>query len=236
MSAVRFEMLSIMHTLHAVGLMPEDIYLRERDRLVMLLTEERWHIGPLDFAEWTQEANHPVRYGYFCPTERDGANYEFDWRFLISDFLKSAYGAVGAAEAKAVVESEICRLDVSAVFPQACTVSSSLLKDEQLHRFWISMLQESNNEHNRMQSEVASLRDEVKRLHREVIAIGQKDQATVSRENSQSNKAQIADFQAELAKCFTSAAMREAEGNQFLAAQWRGRAAELESKLRALGA
>lgn len=242
MRAIRFEMLSIMQTLHAVGLMPDDVYEAERGRLVALIEDQNWRANPLDFDKWMD------RSGLGLPDARDMIDEQehrrfktkdgasFDWRVLIADLLKSASEIDDLnADSGSVIEQEILHLGVSApAYFGRRTIVSHLLSQEGNFTGWVRRIDGDCGSLSGLRNEVAELREEVRRLRSELSrrsASGM--QATI---RSVSNSAEIADLQRELTNCYTNAAMKEAEGKGYFAGQWRGKAAALESKLRALGA
>ena len=239
MSFIRFEMLSLMQSMHALGLMPNEDYERERGRLVALLVEEDCRTVPLGpnpferssifdhlFADDLVESENP----------EVGTAHHFDWRFLIAKLLNASHG--DPSEYTDDVEGEMTHL---AVRPHAAcsqtTLSSELLGRSQKSDRALGRLNELGGEVDALRAELEELRAKVGQMSRHnTEGIGSSERAGRHGQTSASNATEIAQLQEELAQCHMNAIRYEGKGEHFFAGDWRGKAAALESRLRALGA
>ena len=242
MTGIRFEMLSIMQTLHAVGLMPDDVYEAERARLVALIEDQNWRANPLDFDKWMDKSGFGLPDARDMIDEQDHRRFKtkdgasFDWRVLIADLLKSALNIDDFnANSGSVIEQEILHLGVSApTYFGRRTIASHLLSRESTFTGWVRRIDDDCGSLGDLRSEVTQLREEVRHLRSE-LSRNRKLKPEAAK-NLSSNAAEIAELQDELARCHMNAIRLEGAGQHFVAGDWRGKAAALESKLRALGA
>lgn len=241
MSFIKFEMLSIMQTLHSIGLMPDDAYERERERLVLLLRSDNWSVKLHGGRRWKNKGSI---FHLPDPTDdldtvspKEQVKTTFDWRVLVADLLQAAYEE--PSEDVEYIESEMCHLQVRPHRDCKQTTTASLL---------LSRSRSSSNDIDRLQGPhgpIEALRSEIEELREEVRKLRQRDatgrgspEPSVKRDIpiAAPNAAEIAQLQEELAQCHMNAIRLEGEGEHFFAGDWRGKAAALESRLRALGA
>lgn len=231
MIGIKFEILSLMTTMHAVGLMPDDIYQREKERLVGDVIAYGSRTKPFDLADWSRD-HHPKHSNIF---ESDiSKRMPFDWRSVIANFLESAQISELWLYDESIIVEEAKRLGADSEYREYLTSSSTgFFQLEFLNRV-IYHLQESTK------SEISDLRQEIRQLKSELSSrikeIRLDNRAPVSVSSKVANAEEIESLQRQMAQCLSFAAQHEAKGESYAAGQLKGQAAKLESKLRALGA
>jgi hypothetical protein len=100
MKGVRFDILTMMQTMHAVGLMPTDVYDRERHRLVELMSQQQdWQASALNLEPWVEAGTSRnvdmgrVRFTLTDEVDDSEPSPSFDWRIMIADYLEAAFDA-----------------------------------------------------------------------------------------------------------------------------------------------
>lgn len=239
MIGIKFEILSLMTTMHAAGLMPDEDYQIEKQRLVQELSERSGLAGPLDIESWDEFRRRGDlddqqlfnRITNAIETESD----QFEWRGVISDFLESAYYAscwIRGMNDEEIL-SEARRLGVQTATPFVSFGAIPLLIKE------ISHLRREIARTAKKLSNFESLSDEIESLKHEIEALNSgeprvRPDANDSLEPNRS--AEVDDLQRRMARCLTFAAQYDARGDSHAAGKHRGEAARIESQLRALGA
>lgn len=239
MIGIKLEMLSLITTMHSAGLMPEDDYKIEKQRLVEELTRESNSVGPLNLEDW-EEFRRSGNLGDEQLFNRIANAIEtkpdhFEWRGVISDFLESAYYASdwvqSLNEEEILIEAE--RMGVQTASPFVSIGAISLFMKEVAH------LRKEVSKIVKKLTKFESLSDEIESLKREIRALKSHESRAlpeISDRYDDDRNAEVEDLQQRMARCLTFAAQYEAKGDSYAAGKHRGEAARIESKLRSLGA
>lgn len=240
MITIKFEMLSLMTTMHAVGLMPDDDYQREKDRLVRDIQSWGNPVVPRDKQSWddgfqTIDAGNDRRVDRINHLFDSSRIAHFDWKGVIADYLEAAYQAepVSYANREDGIDAEAARLGVEVSDPLGVSASARALVDvREIHR---TLFGQSG-----IKRDILDLRREVEQLRAELKS--RREPSTRSthapevEQRGHQNAYEIEALQKDLQRLLTAAALSDAQGDAYWAGSHRGEAAKIESKLRALGA
>lgn len=239
MTSLHFDLLALIQSMHAVGLMPDDAYQSERSRLLSIIAEKPWKSALFDLEHWR---GHPdvgrregfaseVYYGDRPPIQQSN----FDWKIIAADFLQAAF----RPELQDEIESELRHLGIEAVNPQ--TTLSRLLRDYKYQKNVISMLRENlNTLHEEVSvlkqqalrsDEIAKLREELRNLRstmRELTGYNQQGGGAPDRAIDQK---EIERLEEKLADCHRAEASCRRRGDEYGASRWQGEAAKLNVRL-----
>lgn len=234
MIGIKFEVLSLMTTMHAVGLMPDDIYQREKERLVGDVIAYGSRTKALNLADWER---HPDTEKWPILHEDDMSDrMPFDWRAVIANFLESAHMSADWLRwaNSGDIATEAKKLGVDNEYRDYLTASSVGISELGLINRSICDLEYDTK------SEISGLRQEIQQLRSELSSrihdVRLDMRAPVSVSSKAKNADEIESLQRQMAQCLSFAAQHEAKGESYAAGQLKGQAAKLESKLRALGA
>lgn len=222
MVGVYLDLLLLMHGMNAVGLIPDDEYNLQRQRMVDEVTKIKW-IGNPD--------------GY---DDRDNGPFsenEFDWRIVIDDFLRhlNDLSEVANIDIKLdlwVAITERFRLNVFRPERAPLSVSSLVLKEAAEQRAAQAAMRA---EIGKLQNQMDSMKAELGRMRTQNANADMRSSSPNVRKSS-ANRDEIRSLQEQMARCLQFATIHEAKGESIAAGNLRGEAARLESKLRALGA
>jgi hypothetical protein len=238
MIAIKFEMLSLMTTMHLVGLMPDDDYQREKDRLVRDIQSWGNPVVQRNKKAWEADCSFSKGQG----RENDRFEFlmaaprtpEFDWKGAVADFLEVAFYSQGYMSERDVIETEAAQLGVEVSDPLGFSGSArALLEIRHLRR---TLMSDAGNPYTfiwKMQEEIRELRDELGSLR---ASQSQPTRGPKIDQSEHQNTYEIESLQKDLQRLLTAAALSDAQGDAYWAGSHRGEAAKIESKLRALGA
>ncbi len=222
MVGVYLDLLLLMHGMNAVGLIPDDEYNLQRQRMVDEVTKIKW-IGNPDGND-----------------DRDNVPFsdnEFDWRIIIDDFLTRlndlSYVAPNDIKLNLYVAiQEQCRLNIFRPESAPLSVSSLILKEAAEQRAAQSAMRA---EISKLQNQMDSMKAELGRMRTHNASADMRSSHPNVRKST-ANRDEIRSLQEQMARCLQFATIHEAKGESIAAGNLRGEAARLESKLRALGA
>jgi hypothetical protein len=236
MIAIKFEMLSLMTTMNAVGLMPDDDYQREKARLVSDLVTIGSRTIPLDIEKWHSDGFSPnlesskLQWG---PEDFDiSERMPFDWKAIISNFLESAYRSSHITYFESHdrnIKTEAVKLGIETESQKSLSGTANSLMEHAYARRQIMELKFA----------IDDLRAEVRQL-RKAVAARSSSRADIRVTNTEPSKnsrsGEIESLQKDMQRLLTAAALCDAKGDFYGAGSHRGAVAKIESKLRALGA
>lgn len=167
MKGVRFDMLTLMHTMHGIGLMPTDIYETERDRLVELISRQQdWTASPLNIEQWKDAATNKkvdmerVRFTLTDEVDESEASPDFDWRVMVADYLEAAFDVD-----QDTAEKELDHLGVQPTYRENRSGFSHYHGQiEFLRRVAFKFQADSDNLRKEFHTEIGMLRAEIRRL------------------------------------------------------------------------
>jgi hypothetical protein len=231
MIGIKLEMLSLMTTMRAAGLMPDDDYQQEKDRLVADILAIGSETMTLNLEAWRDpEYLDITRVPPDVPLKPNAKT--FDWRSVISNLLESAHKGGWNFQEEIEAEAEVLGVQ-AAHLNQLSAGAHNLHKLFHMGVKFDYLIGESRKEIRELRAEVqhlkktASERSEYAPAYNEVETVQPRRNADLQ---------QIDELQTQMARLLSYAAQYEAKGNTFAAGQHRAEAAKLESKLRALGA
>ena len=234
MVGIHLDLLLFMHSLNAVGLMPDEEYELQRERLTSLIANSKW----------TSEA---IVDGDLVYQE-----HGFDWRIIITDFLNRIVDLATSRETYNMLDGPLDDsleatfdefpnfkiFDSDAQLARVRAIEDGPLSHLSFVTMEVAALRRSEYS---MRNEIIELRRQLTSLKSDIIdsqnaSPASSVSAPSERFKHTANSTQIRDLQEQMARCLKFAAMYDAKGDSYAAGSHRGEAARLESKLRALGA
>lgn len=238
MIAIKFEMLSLMTTMHAVGLMPDDDYQREKARLVSNLLAIGSRTIPLDIDKWDDGFSPNLESSklQWGPEEFDACErMPFDWKAVISNFLESAYRTSHITYFESHdgnIKTEAVKLGIETESQKTLSGTANSLMEHAYARRQIMELKFAIEQIDDLRAEVRQLREAVA-----ARSSSRADNRVINSEPSKnSHSGEIETLQKDMQRLLTAAALCDAKGDFYGAGSHRGAVAKIESKLRALGA
>jgi hypothetical protein len=238
MIAIKFEILSLMTTMHLVGLMPDDDYQREKDRLVRDIQSWGNPVVQRDKKAWEADRSYAKgqeredgRCEFLMGATRSS---EFDWKGAVADLLEVAFYSQSYPFEREVIETEAAHLGVEVSDPLGFSgTAQALLEIRNLRR---TLMSDAGNPYTsiwKLEDDIRELRDELGSLR---ASLSQPTRGPNIEQSRRENINEIESLQKDLQRLLTAAALSEAKGDAYWAGSHRGEAAKIESKLRALGA